>query len=92
MELTHFDENGNARMVDVSGKDKSSRTAVAEGFITLSREAFTAVADKTVSKGDVLTVAQVAEALGVCTKAVYSLVKSNLLGHVRIGRTIKIPK
>ena len=41
---------------------------------------------------DVLTVAQVAEALGVCTKAVYSLVKSNLLGHVRIGRTIKIPK
>lgn len=41
---------------------------------------------------DVLTVAQVAEVLGVCTKAVYGLVKSKLLGHIRIGRTIKIPK
>ncbi|MBR2578238.1 MAG: cyclic pyranopterin monophosphate synthase MoaC, partial [Erysipelotrichaceae bacterium] len=60
MELTHFDENGNARMVDVSDKDKTSRTAVAEGFITLSREAFDAVTNKTISKGDVLTVAQTA--------------------------------
>ena len=41
---------------------------------------------------DVLTVAQVAEALGVCTKAVYSLIHANLLAHIRIGRTIKVPK
>lgn len=41
---------------------------------------------------DVLTVAQVAEALGICTKAVYNLVNANVLAHIRIGRTIKVPK
>ena len=64
MEFTHFDEQGNARMVDVSGKDITSRTAVAEGFIRVSREVWDAIAQKTVKKGDVLTVAQVAGIMG----------------------------
>ena len=64
MEFTHFDEYGNARMVDVSGKEPSSRTAVAEGRIAVSPEVFRAVEDKTVKKGDVLTVAQVAGIMG----------------------------
>ena len=64
MEFTHFDEQGNARMVDVSGKDITSRTAVAEGYIRVSREVWDAVAQKTVKKGDVLTVAQVAGIMG----------------------------
>lgn len=67
MDFTHFDERGNARMVDVSDKDVTLRTAAAEGYITLSREAFDAVAGKTVRKGDVLTVAQTAGIMG-CKK------------------------
>lgn len=64
MEFTHFDGQGNARMVDVSGKNITARTAVAEGIIRVSEEVFRAVTEKTVKKGDVLTVAQVAGIMG----------------------------
>ena len=64
MDLTHFDEKGNARMVDVSDKEITCREASAEGTIAVSREVFVAVAGKTVKKGDVLTVAQVAGIMG----------------------------
>ena len=64
MEFTHFDDRGNARMVDVSGKEITARTAVAEGRIQVSPEVFRAIEQKTVKKGDVLTVAQVAGILG----------------------------
>ena len=64
MEFTHFDEQGNARMVDVSDKNITSRTAVAEGTIRVSREVWDAIMQKTVKKGDVLTVAQVAGIMG----------------------------
>ena len=64
MDFTHFDAQGNARMVDVSGKEITARTAVAEGRIAVSEEVFRAVEQKTVKKGDVLTVAQVAGILG----------------------------
>ena len=59
-DLTHFDERGNARMVDVSGKDITKRTATAQGVISVSREVMDAVIGKKIKKGDVLTVAQVA--------------------------------
>ena len=64
MEFTHFDDRGNARMVDVSGKEITARTAIAEGTIQVSPEVFQAIEQKTVKKGDVLTVAQVAGILG----------------------------
>ena len=41
---------------------------------------------------DILTIAQVAKALGIGTKLAYALVNTNQLGAVRIGRTIKVPK
>ena len=41
---------------------------------------------------DILTVAQVAQALGIGKKAVYDLVNKKILGALRVGRTIKIPK
>ena len=63
-EMTHFDEEGNARMVDVSDKDVTKRTAVAEGSIRMSEEAFRAVMERRIAKGDVLTVAQVAGIAG----------------------------
>ena len=64
MDLTHFDEAGNARMVDISDKEITKRTALASGTIRLSGEAFDAIEGKTVKKGDVLTVAQTAGIMG----------------------------
>lgn len=60
MELTHFEENGRAMMVDVSGKQETEREAEAVGKILVSREVFDAVKRGTVGKGDVLGVAQTA--------------------------------
>lgn len=59
-ELTHFNDAGRARMVDVSGKDETLRTAVAGATVRLSGETFALVAAGKMKKGDVLAVAQVA--------------------------------
>lgn len=64
MRLTHLDERGRARMVDVGDKPESERTAVAEGAVRMSREAFELVAAQAVAKGDVLAVAEVAGTMG----------------------------
>lgn len=58
--FTHFDEKGNAIMVDVSHKDKTERVATATGFITMSDQCYTAVKNGTVKKGDVLGIARTA--------------------------------
>jgi molybdenum cofactor biosynthesis enzyme len=59
--LTHIDKKGRARMVDVSGKKESVRTAKASGEISLSVEAFRKVKENEVEKGDVLTVAKISK-------------------------------
>ncbi len=58
--LSHFDNNGNAIMVDVSGKTETTRTATATGIIRVNDAVMDAVVNKTVQKGDVLGVARVA--------------------------------
>ncbi|QCB43087.1 cyclic pyranopterin monophosphate synthase MoaC [Sphingomonas sp. PAMC26645] len=58
--LTHIDEAGAARMVDVGGKAVTAREAVASGRITMSAEAAAAIGAGTAKKGDVLAVARVA--------------------------------
>src|SRR3989454_911177 len=58
MKLSHVDEAGRARMVDVGDKPVTVRTAVAEGAIRMSREAFRLVADQQVAKGDALAVSE----------------------------------
>lgn len=63
-EFTHFDDKGNAYMVDVSGKDITKRTAVATGRISVSPEVMEAVLGHKIKKGDVFTVAQVAGIMG----------------------------
>ena len=63
--FTHFDEAGNAVMVDVSGKEITSRVAVATGQIAVNEEIMTAIRDKTMKKGDVLGVARVAGIMAV---------------------------
>ena len=60
MTLSHLDESGRARMVDVGDKPETRRTAVAEGQVRMSREAYDRVAAHAVAKGDVLAVAEVA--------------------------------
>jgi len=59
-DLTHVDAEGNAHMVDVTAKRITHRVAVAQGWITVNHAAFTAIAERTAKKGDVLTVAQIA--------------------------------
>ncbi len=65
MGFNHFDEKGNAVMVDISGKDVTYRTATAEGSIHVSSEIMEAVLNRTMKKGDVLGVARVAGIMAV---------------------------
>ncbi|OMF32712.1 cyclic pyranopterin monophosphate synthase MoaC [Paenibacillus sp. FSL H8-0259] len=60
MKLTHFNEQGRARMVDVSEKEVTSRTAAARSRVQMAPETLTAIKAGRISKGDVLAVAQVA--------------------------------
>lgn len=64
MELTHFDENGRARMVDVSDKGETSRVAVARGKVEMQPETLERIRQGQIAKGDVLAVAQVAGIMG----------------------------
>ncbi|QWC58091.1 cyclic pyranopterin monophosphate synthase MoaC [Erythrobacter sp. 3-20A1M] len=59
-ELTHLDEHGHARMVDVGGKSATARVAVATGRIRMSPEALAAVRNGDAPKGDVLAAARIA--------------------------------
>lgn len=63
--LTHFDDKGNAVMVDVSDKNITAREAVAKGKIYVNNAVMYAVINGTVKKGDVLGVARVAGIMGV---------------------------
>ena len=64
-EMNHFDKDGNAVMVDVSGKEVTTRTAQAIGSIHVNQEIMDAVLQKKVKKGDVLGVARVAGIMAV---------------------------
>lgn len=58
--FTHFDNNGNAVMVDVTDKDITERTAVACGTIKVNKEVYDAIRNHTAKKGDVLGTARIA--------------------------------
>ncbi|MGF1562176.1 MAG: cyclic pyranopterin monophosphate synthase MoaC [Geminicoccaceae bacterium] len=59
-ELTHFDAQGNARMVDVGGKDVSERTATARGRVVMAPATLAQIEARGFKKGDVLSIAQLA--------------------------------
>ena len=59
-EFTHFNEEGRAKMVDVSEKPETFRTAIAMSSITVSEEIYDKITNNEMKKGDVLAVAQVA--------------------------------
>ncbi len=58
--LTHIDESGASRMVDVSDKEITERIAVAHASVVMNTQTFSLIMDKQVTKGDVLEVARVA--------------------------------
>ena len=58
--LTHIDEKGDVRMVDVSAKPDTERIAVAEGFIAMHQETLDLIVEGKAAKGDVLACARVA--------------------------------
>lgn len=58
--LTHFDDAGGARMVDVGAKPETARVAIASGIVTMQPATANAVREGTIGKGDVLGVARIA--------------------------------
>ena len=60
MKLSHLDEHGAARMVDVSDKDDTRRTAIARGRITMKRETLEQIQSGGIAKGDVIATARLA--------------------------------
>ncbi len=58
--LTHLDDSGAARMVDISAKAATRREATAEGFIHVASDALQAIAEQAVKKGDALATARIA--------------------------------
>ena len=62
--LTHFNEEGRARMVDVSDKSVTERTATAQGRVYMQPETLRLIEEGQIKKGDVLAVAQVAGIMG----------------------------
>lgn len=63
-ELTHFNESGRARMVDVSAKASTERIATAQGRVRLKPDTLAKIQQGKIAKGDVLAVAQVAGVMG----------------------------
>jgi cyclic pyranopterin phosphate synthase len=102
-ELTHFDDQGAAHMVDVSDKAVTARVAVAEGHVTMAPETFTLITEGQAKKGDVIGVARLAGIMGakktpdlipLChplpvTKVSVDLVADPDLPGLRISATVK---
>ena len=63
-DFTHFDQHGNARMVNVGEKAETRRQAVAAGRVLVNQNTFDLIRSGGVKKGDVLTVAQIAGIMG----------------------------
>ena len=63
-DFTHFNEHGRARMVDVSAKSETARTAVAFGRVLVNAETFELIRSGGLKKGDVLTTAQIGGIMG----------------------------
>lgn len=64
MALTHFDGDGNAHMVDVSGKEATAREARAEGWVRMSPDTLAMISEGRAKKGDVAGVARLAGIMG----------------------------
>ena len=89
MSLSHTDSAGRARMVDVSEKEVTARTALAEGVVVMSAEAFDLVRANGIVKGDVLAVARIAGTMGAKrTAELIPLCHPLALDHLAIDATL----
>ncbi|CUH76874.1 cyclic pyranopterin monophosphate synthase MoaC [Tropicibacter naphthalenivorans] len=102
-DLTHFDDSGNAHMVDVSEKAVTSRIATASGWIKMAPETFALITEGRAKKGDVVGVARLAGIMGakktpelipLChplpiTKVTVDLTQDPDLPGLRIEATVK---
>jgi cyclic pyranopterin phosphate synthase len=86
--LSHVDESGRLRMVDVGGKDATTREAVARGEVAMSGEARRAVREATLKKGDALQAARIAGIMAAKqTAALIPLCHPLPLSHVDVTLT-----
>jgi cyclic pyranopterin phosphate synthase len=89
MTLSHTDPDGTARMVDVSEKEVTARTALAEGVVVMSAGAFELVRANGIAKGDVLGVARIAGTMGAKrTAELIPLCHPLALDHLAIDATL----
>ncbi len=89
-ELTHLDESGHARMVDVGAKPDTERVAVARGEVRLSAETLALVREGRATKGDVLAVARVAGIMAAKkTPELIPLCHSIMLSSVKVELELK---
>ena len=103
MSLTHFDDQGNAHMVDVSDKPVTARIATADGWVKMARETFDLITEGRAKKVDVIGVARLAGIMGakktpelipLChplpvTKVSVDLTTDPTLPGLRIRATVK---
>lgn len=88
-DFTHFDEGGNARMVNVGDKQETQRTAVAAGRVLVNAHTFELIRTGGCKKGDVLTVAQLAGIMGAKrTPDLIPLCHPILISGVDVGLTL----
>jgi len=85
MEFTHFNQNGRARIVDVSKKENTHRRAVATGIVKMKIDTLNKIIEGQMKKGDVLNVAQVAGIMGAKkTSELIPMCHTILIDHVNI--------
>lgn len=90
--LTHIDETGRPRMVDVSAKDDTLREAVTKGTVYMKAETLALIKQGMIAKGDVLTVAQIAGIMAAKqTPNLIPLCHPLLLGEIRVEFEIDEP-
>ena len=81
-DLTHFNADGRARMVDVGGKAMTHRTAVAQARVLMQPETLIRIQEGRIAKGDVLAVAQVAGTMGAKRTPDEGHGEDGAIGHV----------
>ncbi len=89
-EFSHLDEKGNVRMVDVSAKEQSVRTAVAAGYVTMPPDLVALLQKGTIAKGNVLAVAKTAGIMAAKRTAdLIPLCHPLLLDHVDVAFEVR---
>ena len=88
--LTHLDEHGSARMVDVGAKPETERVAVAGGTVTMQPETLRLIREGTLKKGDALTVARIAGIMAAKrTSELIPLCHPIALTHIDVQLTLR---